>query len=198
MLRLTQNGFDSDTEKGVLVVPTKEFQLQVKSGKVAWRRLDGGFTDSGHFRFLIDRNNRIFASDEKDENEAGCPTFPKRPRFHHASLVGNTWPKYAGRGSASKGHIILLANHTGHFSQPKSIFYAVFGVFERAGINVMRAKAAWYDGLIYSTRNPKVVAFRTAPLCGPDAPPWTGIHDDQDVARTSLSPSEYRASLLGL
>jgi hypothetical protein len=199
VLQLTRRELDSDIKNGVLFPPTSEFRLSVDaSGTVAWRRLDGSLTNTGTFRFIIDQNKTIFASDMKDESETNSPTFPRRPRFHHASLVGSTWPKYAGRGFAGKGWVVILNNHTGHFAQPKSTFDQVFDVFQDAGVDVQRARAAWFEGVIYFNFDPNRVMARMAPLRSHPEGATYGIYEDSDPVRSDLSPNQYRSRILGL
>jgi hypothetical protein len=198
LLHLTRKELDADVKNGVLFPPISQFQLNVEaSGTVAWRRLNGSLTNAGTFRFVIDQNNRIFASDVKDEKETNSPTFPRRPPFHHGSLVGSTWPKYAGRGAAAQGFVIILNNHTGHFVQPKSTFDQVFDVFQNAGVDVHRARAAWFEGVIYATFDPNRVMTRMVPLRSHPAGATFGIYENSEPRRTDLSPHQYRSRILG-
>jgi hypothetical protein len=198
MLYLTQHELDEDMRRGVLIAPISSFRLCVKEGgTIAWRCLNGELRDSGEFRFVIDQNDEIYASDKHDESETGSPTYPHRPPFHHASLVGDAWPKYAGRGTAGKGFIVFMNNHTGHFCQPKSTFDRVFPIFEKAGADVSRAKAAWYEGKLYSPSNPDKVMTRVAPLCNHPEGKFFGIYNDANVPRSDLSPRQYRARIYG-
>lgn len=205
-LHITQHELDTDIKEGVLV-PNDLSQYKVivdADGKIAWRDLNGRLANNGDVRFVIHKNGEIYMGDVKTENEVfreginaenedASPTRPLRPRFHHASLVGNEWPIYAGRAFVSNGVILYLNNHTGHFAQPKSNFDEVFPIFEEKGIDVRRAKELWFDGNLYDPKNSDAPPFKLkTPLKdNPNAQAWH-IFNDSNVGRVGISPNVYR------
>ncbi len=203
-LFLTQHELEQDEASGALILNNlDDYALQVEDGgRVSWYSPDESphpqMINTGDFRFIVNKNGRIFAAPIRSETERDVPTFPLRPRFHHASLVGDEWPVYAGRAHAVNGEIYYINNHTGHFAQPKSDMPGVFEAFERQGAHISRAKEFWFKGHLYNPFKPDAPpTVMTLPLKdNPNGNLW-GVYEDSQVTRTNLSPSEYRRRLIG-
>lgn len=200
LLSITTHELEADVREGVLLFDdVSGFILQSDdNGRISWRNLDNEVVNTGDVRFIITRDNTIFIGDVASELEKDLPFLPARPRFHHASLVKNEWPVFAGRASIVNGEVYMITNHTGHFAQPKKDIPEIFKSFEDNGVNVNKAKDLWYKGKFHNVNNPGAEPTQlNRPLKdNPNARMW-GIYDEiPDISRSSISPEEYRKSVL--
>jgi hypothetical protein len=197
-LLLTKREFYLDFKEKFLTVDNLEdYKLKInKDGRITWRTLNGKLVNTGKFRFIIDAKNTIYAANIEATAKTETKT-TARPRFHHGSLVGESWPLYAGRAKAMDGEICLLNNHSGHFAQSKKYIDAIIKLFEEKGASTAKAKALWYAGFEYNSTHRAgqdigiPLKYKQFPY-HQDLSRHYGIYQNTAPERMTLSPEEYR------
>ncbi|MCA7955785.1 hypothetical protein LGM43_36775, partial [Burkholderia seminalis] len=191
-LTVVRKEYELDLREGAFL-PTniEDYRMRIlKDGTVRWRRLSGAMVDTGNFRFVINESG-IYASDIDDE-------LTGYGRFHHGSLVSNSWPTYAGRGYAEEGKIYFLNNNTGHFRQPRSRIGDMFWVFLTNGVDVSYPMDLWYKGRMWlpDPKNPDI-PYRDlqTPLKDRSDLSMFKIYNDSDPDRIDKTPGEYRSGV---